>query len=558
MTNREVAIVLDRIADILQIKEDNLFKVRAYRKAARSIYHLDENIHSLHQTDKLGDIPGVGKAVKQKIEEMLQYGTCEYYQKLLDEVPEGVLDMLSLPGIGHKTVKTIYEQTGIDNLEELYQAAQKREIRNLPGMGAKTEYNIKKGFEMLRQNSGKVTLGVALPLAEELRDYLLESKVVEEASLVGSIRRGKPLVSDIDILVAALNYEKIYDKVSNYRELKKIDPPDEKGQCISGKLVFNISFEVIVVPPPDYFHSLVWTTGSKSFRETVFSGVDRNSLSGLASEEAVFTRLNLDFIPPQIRENRGEIEAARAHKLPQLLTSADIKGDLHVHSNWSDGAATVQDMAAAAQKLNYNYLAITDHSKSLPISGGVDENRLSAQSKLIDQLNIELDDFKILKGIEVDILKDGQLDFNDDVLEELDVVIASIHSNFKLDREKQTDRIVNAIKNQHVDIIGHLSGRLLNRRSGYEVDLDTVLENAAKNKVALEINSHPDRLDVDEDTARLAVECGVKIAINSDAHHPDDLRLLKYGVLNARRGWLKAADVINTWDLDDLTDYLKE
>lgn len=554
MTNREVAQVLVKIADILEIKDDNPFKIKAYRNAANAIFKLEENINDLHRLDRIGDIPGVGKAVKAKIEEMLEKGNCEYYVRLLDEVPEGVLQMLSIPGLGHKTVRAIFNHSRISNLEELLKAAQNHEIRQLPGLGSKTEYNIIKGMEILAQNAGKATLGLANPVAEEFKKYLLGCNGVSAACIVGSLRRGKPLVSDIDILVASEDFSAVYDHVSKYTGAIAVDraQPD----LISGKLTYNIDFEVIVTEPADFFPYLVWTTGGKAHRSVIFDNIDIRSLRGLESEAEVYKKLGYHFIPPELRENTGEIEAGKSGKLPLLIERQDIKGDLHVHSSWSDGGTKIEELREAAREMNYDYIAVTDHSKSLPISGGLNEDRLAAQAKVIEALNSQTRDFSILKGIEVDILKEGQLDFDDQILSALDVVIASIHSNFKLDKDKQTERIINAMQNENVNIIGHLTGRLLNRRKGYEIDLEPVLKAAQKNQVALEINSHPDRLDIDAEIAKQAKEYGVKIAINSDAHHKEDLKLIQYGITNARRGWLEPDDVINSWEKDRLLDFL--
>lgn len=555
MTNREIARTLDRIADLLQMQDENPFKIKAYRKAAHSIVHLDEDLHVYYQQDRIGDIPGVGKAVKAKIEEMIEKGSCQYYQRLISEVPEGVVDMLVIPGLGHKTVKLIYDHLGIDNLDDLLKAAEDRKIRTVPGLGGKTEYNIKKGMELLRQAGGRTTLGLALPIAEQFKTYIAESPAVTNISLVGSLRRGKPLVSDIDILVASDSFAEVKKRVKFYREIHQI--VEEGEDFLAGLISFGIRFEVILVRPEIFYGALAWTTGSKEFRHRVWTDAACGDLVNLNSEEEAFQRQNLPFIPPELRENTGEIELAAQGKLPALVSHQDITGDLHIHSDWSDGGAKIQEIVDAARSLGYSYIAITDHSKSLPISGGLNEERLSLQGKVIDALNEGVENFHVFKGIEADILKDGRLDFSDQTLAELDVVIASVHSHFKLDPQQQTERIMQAIKNEHVDIIGHLTGRLLNRRSGYEIKLEPILEAAAKHRVALEINSHPDRLDVDESTARQARELGIKLAINSDAHHREDLHLIHYGVLNARRGWVTSADVLNTMDVSRLKKYLK-
>lgn len=551
MKNRKVATVLVKIADLLQIKGDNPYKIRAYRKAAESIYHLDEDIAILYEKGRVREVPGIGDAVAAKIGEILTTGSCEYYDRLSKEIPVGLLDMLAVPGLGHKSVKLIYDNLGIDNLDDLLQACQRGEIRNVPGLGVRSENNIIKGIAEIKQRSNKTGLGIALPLARDFLFYLLQSRLINKAAIVGSIRRGKEMVSDIDILVASDAPAGLYDFIKDFPAITQIEQVDP--DLIRGELAPVIEFEVIIVAPSDYFHSLVWTTGSKEHRERLFADIDRQDFKDLQSETEVYTRLGLDYIAPELRENRGEIEAARAGNLSKLINFSNIRGDLHVHSNWSDGVERIEDLATAARSLGYEYIAITDHSKSLTISGGLSEERLQAQGKVIDALNAQAPDgFRILKGIEVDILRNGELDFPDHVLKELDIVVASVHSNFKLDADKQTQRIVEAAKNEHVDMIGHLTGRLLSRRSGYEIDVDKIIDTCARYHTALEINAHPDRLDIDEHIARKAKERGVKVAINSDAHHRNGLKLMAYGVTTARRGWLEPGDVLNTLSLDEL------
>ncbi|MDD4802370.1 MAG: DNA polymerase/3'-5' exonuclease PolX [Syntrophomonas sp.] len=555
MTNREVAKTLDNIADILQIKDENPFKVRAYRQAANSIYGLDENINYLYKKGLLGDIPGVGKAIQAKIEELLDKGNLEYYDALLQEVPQGVLDILTIPGIGHKTVQILFAKLGIIDINELLQAALNQKIRTLPGIGAKTECAIINGIEMLKENK-HYTLGLVLPIAEELLAHLKESEQVLNAALVGSIRRGKPLVSDIDILVSAEDEAGVRYNTANFRAVKQII--NSEAGHIEGLLQYNIPFEVIIVADKDYYKSLLRTTGSKDHIKHLQILNNRDAAKDYQSEYQVYSFYNLDYIPPELREDQGEIEAAAEDSLPQLVNEDDIQGDLHVHSNWSDGSGKIAEIAQMADSLNYSYIAITDHSRSLPISGGLNEERLMAQGQEIDQLNAADNRIKILKGTEADILKDGSLDFSAETLREMDIVIGSIHSNFRLEKEKQTDRIVQAMKNENVDIIGHLSGRLLNRRPAYELDYDRILDEASKNRVILEMNSHPDRLDIDAELARKAREYNIKIAINSDAHHKQDLKLIKYGLMNARRGWLEKKDVVNTWSWEEIKAYIKK
>lgn len=555
MDNKDIAAMLDEIADILEILGDNPFKARAYRKAASYIYRIEADLCQLWRDGRLQEIPGVGKAIQAKLEEVMQTGDLQYYQELKQKVPAGVVEMLAIPGLGPKTIGVIYSHTGIDSLEKLYQAAQAKKIRELPGMGAKTEYNIKKGIEMLRSAGETFTLGVALPLAEEFKDYLAAFNFIEAVEIAGSIRRGKPLVGDIDLVVATVQEGMVKDRVRKFRRVIEIS--GEGPGYISGKLNLGIKFEVITVDPGSFLMTLFLATGSRAHREKMLPLLKGLDLSGIRAEEDIYHMLSMQFIPPELREGLEEIEKAREQDLPELVRLEDLRGDLHLHTDWSDGASSLNDMVEKARKLGYSYIAITEHSKSLSVSRGLQEDRLLAQIEAIKSINQARGDFTVLTGIEVDILKDGSLDFTDEILEQLDVVIASIHSYFRLSREEQTERILRAIRNPHVDIIGHLTGRLLIRRPGYQVDVETVLQEAAKHHTVLEINSHPDRLDISEEVARMARDLGVKVAINSDAHHHADLSLARYGVLNARRGWLRKEDVINTLEVSELLAYFR-
>jgi DNA polymerase (family 10) len=556
MTNREVARILEAIADILQIKNDNPFKIKAYRNAAEAVCHLQEDLLPLYRDGRLRDIPGVGKSVQAGIIEILEKGSMSYYDRLLEEIPSGVLDMLAIPGLGHKTINLLYTSLEISSLSELEQAAREHRIRQLPGMGAKSEDNIIKGLELLRQGANKATLGLARPLALEFLQYLERTGVVQRAALVGSIRRGKSLVGDVDILVCADDLERLHNVIETYPGLKKIDECTSTN--IKGRLRWELPFEIIRVASDEFAAAQFWTTGSKAFRKAVLPGGNLQPFRGLSDEAELFGKMGMQYIPPEMRENQGEIEMARRRELPRLVETSDIKGDLHVHSSWSDGGGGMAEMAQAARGMGYVYLAMTDHSQSLSISRGLSEERLQAQGASLEAINSQFKDFTILRGTEVDILKDGRLDYHDEVLKNLEVVIASIHSHFKLDREAQTRRIIAAIEHPLVNIIGHLTGRLLGRRPGYEVDVDRILEACAINQVALEINAHPDRLDIDEGTARQAARLGVKMAVNSDAHDVNDLQLLEYGIINARRGWLTKNDIINCWEIDRLRSFFKK
>ncbi|NLU48858.1 MAG: DNA polymerase/3'-5' exonuclease PolX [Syntrophomonadaceae bacterium] len=555
MDNREIARMLDETADILEILGENPFKVRAYRKAASNINRLETDLREIWAQGRLGELPGVGKAIRAKLEEIMTTGDLRYYRELQKKVPPGVTEMLAIPGLGPKTIGSIYTQTGIDSLEKLYQAARDKKLRELPGIGAKTEYNVKKGIEMLRSLGETVTLGTALPLAEEFKDYLKGYDYVEAVEIVGSIRRGKPLVGDIDLLVASNSENLVREAVKRFRRLREIGK--ESQGYIAGKLGLGVDFEVIIVSPSDFCLAVMLATGSRGHREKLVQEMEGLDVSGASTEADVYGLLSMQFIPPELREDRDEIEQARQHCLPELVKLGDLRGDLHIHTSWSDGASSLEEMVAAARRLGYSYMAVTEHSRSLSVSRGLDEERLMNQVRAIQEINRSLDDFTVLTGIEVDILKDGRLDLPDEILEQLDVVIASVHSHFRLSRQEQTERIISAIKNEHVDIIGHLTGRLLLRRPGYEVDVEAIIEQARKFRTALEINSHPDRLDISEEVARLARDAGVKVAINSDAHHHADMSLVTYGVLDARRGWLRKEDVINTLETGELLAYLR-
>ncbi len=553
--NREVAAILEEVANILEILGDNPYKIRAYRKAAHSICELGEDLEDLWRQGKLHTVDGVGKAIQSKIEEILQTGSLKYHQELLDRVPRGVLRMLDLPGLGPRTVRVIYEHLGITNLNDLLEAAKARKIRELPGLGAKTEYNIKKGIEMLESIGETVTLGTVLPIARDFCTFLSGGEGIEKAELVGSIRRRKPVVHDIDIVVASNEPEMVRQRVARYRNLKDID---ETGDAvIRGRISLGFKFEVIVVSPSDFPMALLLTTGSKEHKEIMLRHMQEAGVASGRSEAEIYEKLGMQWIPPELRENRGEIEQAVARRLPLLINQSEIKGDLHIHTDWTDGAHSLEQMVEQARSMGYSYVAVTDHSQSLKISRGLDEKRLHDQLRLIARMNEEMTDFRILSGIEVDIMRDGTLDFPDEVLEKLDIVVASIHSAFHLSPEEQTHRIISAIENPNVDIIGHLTGRLLTRRAGYQVDIEKVIKAASRRGTILEINAHPDRLDISEEVAFEARKQGVKVAINSDAHQAGDMSLIEYGIYNARRGWLQADDVVNTWPLDRLLQYLE-
>ncbi|MCG0274541.1 MAG: DNA polymerase/3'-5' exonuclease PolX [Thermosediminibacteraceae bacterium] len=567
MKNYIVSIIFSDIADMLEIKGENFFKVRAYRKAARAIANLSEDIESLIETSSLANIEGIGKALEGKIREIVTSGTCAYYEKLKKEIPRGLVEMLKIPGLGAKRIRTIYEALGITTIDELEQAAKQRKLRGLPGIGVKTEQSILKGIQMLKGKMGKMLLSTAFYVADEILEILRSYSAVDKVDVAGSLRRKEELISDLDIIVSSKDPVEIADVVLAYPRIAEVLKRDENR--LSVLLDLGIRVNVRVVEPRSFWIALHYYTGSREHNAKLFEIAQKKGLefdescvvkkeSGELfypeSEEEIYGLLKMPFIIPELRENKGEIEAALEDKLPNSIEVGDIRGDLHIHSNWSDGMNSIEEIAAKAREMGYEYVAITDHSKSLKVARGLDEERLFKQIELIKKLNKEIQGIKILTGIEVDILTNDLLDFDDDVLKELDVVIASIHSGFGQDREKITQRIVKAMYNPYVNIIAHPTGRILGKRESYDVDIDVILKTAAETNTLLEINSTPDRLDLNDNLARKAKEMGVKLVINTDTHELEGLKDIKYGVWVARRGWLEKEDVVNTRPLSQLLE----
>lgn len=570
MRNFEVAFIFNDIADILEIKGENFFKIRAYRKAAHTIENLPIEIEEVAKKSRLQEIDGIGKALEEKIHEILSTGTCRYYEELKRDFPRGLVEMLKIPGLGAKKIKVIYENLGITSIEELEKAAKAHKLRNLPGMGVKTEQSILKGIQTLKGHGERVLLAIALPVANRVVEILSSMNEVSHISIAGSLRRKKEMVKDIDILVAT---EKPDIVVKDFLKLPMISEVKAEGPTkVSVMLNMGIQMDLRLVKPQEFHSALQHFTGSKEhntklrslalkmgykLNEYGFFEKDGEGVFRPKSEEELYAKLSMPYIIPELREDRGEIEAALEDDLPEVVKLENIRGDLHVHSNFSDGVSSIEAMAKKAKALGYEYIAITDHSKSLKIARGLDEGRLREQIEKIKEINARNEGIRILTGIEVDILTDGSLDFDDDILKELDVVIASVHSGFKQDQKTLTSRIVNACHNPYVNMIAHPTGRLLGRRGPYDVDMDKVLEAAAKTGTVLEINASPDRLDLNDVYVKRAMEMGIKIAINTDAHSPEAFTDMIYGVWVARRGWLTADNIINTFPLEKLLKFLK-
>lgn len=569
MDNNEAVWSLNEIADLLEIKGENQFKVRAYRKAAAAIANLSESIENLSQEDRLQEIPGVGKNIAQKLEEMVSTGRFSLLERLREEVSPGLRNITQLPGVGLRAARVIYKHLGISDLGELEKAARARKIRSLPGLGPKTELNIIRGIEIIGAEKDRSPLHLALASAEILVGFLESLETTKKVALSGSIRRGKDMVRDVDIIAWVEDKPLVLETYAKHPHLKEIlSISQDRVEAITW---LGVETDLNLVDEEEFFPFLHWSTGSKEHMENVteyaagrgirLTGTQVLTEEGplqVPREEDIFAALELPFIPPEIREGAEVIEAACEGRLPALIEVSDIQGDLHIHSSWSDGVSTIEDMVREAIAMGYSYLAITDHSKALAIANGLTWERLQDQWKEIERLRYEYAPFTILKGLEVDILKGGILDYGQDVLEQLDIVIASVHSGFKQDAETMTARLLAVLNNPLVDILAHPTGRILGRRPPYEADFEQIFQVAAETGTFLEINASPDRLDLSAEHARMAKEHGIMLAINTDAHDKSRLQEIAFGVTNARRGWLEASDVLNTRHIEDLQEILRE
>lgn len=569
MTNHQVADILLRIADMLDIKGEIRYKVLAYRKAADNILNLGRDINEVWQEGKLKDIPGVGQALSEKIDELLSTGHLRYYERLQEEIPPGVVELLSIPDVGPKTAGLLWERLGITSVAEAERAARGGKLRHLPGLGAKSEARILAGVESLYRRSDRVPLGTAWPVAQEILSALkADCPAVQQAVAAGSLRRMKATVGDLDLLVTSTAPQEV---VACFTGLPQVAEVSLSGPTKATVILHNgLQADLRVLPVERYGSLLQYFTGSKehnvalrelaqkqglSLSEYGFKRGDEEMLC--PAERDVYRTLGLPWIPPELREARGEIEAALEHRLPKLIELEDIQGDLHVHTDWSDGAGPIGEMALAAQARGYRYLVISDHSQGLGVAGGLTPERLREQRAEIERLNESFTNFRLLQGAEVEIKADGSLDFPDEVLAGLDVVVASLHSGLRQERERITGRLIKAMRNPHVDVIGHPMGRLIGQREESAVDIDRILKVAAETDTVMEVNGSPSRLDLDDVHIRRAIELGVKLAINSDAHAPEGLAAMIYGVVTARRGWAEASDVVNTWPVEDLLQQLR-
>jgi DNA polymerase (family 10) len=571
MKNREVAQLFSDVAEMLSIRGDQIHRVLAYRRAAENISELGRDINQIAEEGSLTKIPGIGKTLADKIEEMLTTGTLQFYEKLAEEIPPSLLEMLRVEGLGPKRVKQIYEVLGVATLDELTAVARTGKLRDLPGMGAKSEAKILAAIEALaRHGDGRTPLGDAWPVAQAILMELVQVPGVTKTAVAGSLRRMKETIGDIDLLVAADDYLPVMER---FCTLDAVETVVGRGPTKSRIVLLNgIGVDLRVLPAARWGTLLSYFTGSKdhnvrlrelalkqglSLNEHAFTPENGGPEILCADEEMIYETLGLPFIPPTLREDRGEIEAALRGELPNLIQIDDIRSDLHMHTTWSDGKMSVLEMAKAAQARGFQHIVITDHSVSLGIANGLSIDRLRQQAAEIRTADETMGaGFRVLHGTEMEIKADGTLDFPDEVLAELDFVIASLHTGLSQPREKVTQRMLNAINNPHVDMIAHPTGRLLPDRPGADLDMDAIFEAAVATDTILEINANSSRLDLRDGHVRRAIELGVKIAINCDAHHPDQFDLLHYGVATAQRGWAEAHHIVNTWTTTEFLAFI--
>ncbi|MEW6143720.1 MAG: DNA polymerase/3'-5' exonuclease PolX [Thermodesulfobacteriota bacterium] len=567
--NTEIAEIFGHMSDMLNVLGENPFKVRAYRNAAENILELGEDIEEIAARDELTEIPGVGKDLAEKINAYIKTGKIKEYDKLREKVPLDLVDLLHIQGLGPKTLALLFKELNVRNLAGLEKALGGEEILKFKGMGKKKIDDIKRGVEIFKESKERTLLGAAMPLAEEVVREIAKIPGTEGTIIAGSLRRMRETIGDMDILTIADKTEPVVDAFTGMKSVKDVlASGGTKGSVI---LKGGMQADLRVVGPESYGAALMYFTGSKSHNVklrtlAVKKGLklneyglyrDEKRIAG-ETEKEMYKTLGLPFIPPELREDRGEIEAAIEGKLPDLIELGDIRGDLHTHTKWSDGKATIEEMAESALELGYEYIAITDHSPSQTIANGLSIDRLRAKQKELESVARRFRNIKILMGTEVDIKSDGTLDYPDSVLKELDVVIASVHSGFKMERETMTNRIIRAVKNPYVHAIGHPTGRLIGERDPYDVDIDKVIEAALEYGKALEVNGSYWRLDMNDLHAKKAIDAGVKVIISTDAHSTDQLKFMRYGVGTARRGWVEKKDVLNALSYKELMERLRK
>jgi DNA polymerase (family 10) len=567
--NAEIAEKFNEVADLLEIEGANRFRVRAYRDAAGTIGRLPQNVHDmLAEGEDLSQLPGIGDDLAGKIEEIVETGRLTQLQELRERLPASLTDLMDVSGLGAKRVAVLHEELGVASLAELEEAARQGRIRELEGFGEKMEENILEEAQQVQDEEKRTLLVNAERVAEALIDYLGRHDDAAQLEVAGSYRRRQETVGDLDILITSEAPAKVMDHFVAYEDVDEIVSRGDTRSTVTLRSGLNVDLRVVA--GESYGAALLYFTGSKAHNiELRDMALDRdwkvNEYGVFADEERIageteaeiYDLLDLPYIAPELRENRGEIAAAQAGELPELITADAIRGDLQCHTTASDGRASLEEMAEAARKRGYAYLAITDHSPNVAVTQGLDAERLAEQIDAIEALNEKFDDFRILKSSEVDILEDGSLDLPDEILKRLDLRVCSIHSHFDLSPEKQTERIIRAMDNPYFNILAHPTGRRIGERQPYAVDMERIMEAALERGCFLEVNAQPDRLDLKDDYCKLAREMGLKVAISTDAHNANELDHMRFGVYQARRGWLTADNVINTRELNDLLALLQ-
>jgi len=570
MRNVEFALIFREISLYLEMQGVQ-FKPRAYEKVAYTLEAMEESLAEIYKRGgikALREVPGVGEAIAEKIEEIIQTGKLTYYEELRRKTPVDIRALTAIEGVGPKMVKVLYEKLEVKDVSDLERVAQIGKIRGLPHFGEKMEQKILRGIEFLKQGSGRVTLGAALPLILEIHGRLRELSDVDEVEVAGSIRRRKETVGDADILAISSRPEKVMDFFVSMPEVAHVLGKGKTKAMI--KLKNGLDVDLRVVPEESFGAALNYFTGSKDHNVALrriaqekglklneyglFRGSQR--IAG-KTEEEIYKVLGLSFIPPEIREDQGEIEAAKKGEIPDLVGYQDLRGDLQIQTTWTDGANSIEEMAEEARRLGLEYIAITDHTKGLAMTGGSDEKKLLRQMATIEKINRSLKGITVLKGAEVNINKDGSLDIKDEVLAELDVVGIAVHSHFNLPRREMTERIKRAMRNPHADILFHPTGRVIQKREPYDVDMDEIIRTAKETGTVLEVDAYPNRLDLKDEHVRKAIEAGVKLVIDSDAHSVNHMRFLEFGVAQARRGWARKNDILNTLPEKDFIRSLK-
>jgi DNA polymerase (family 10) len=572
LKNALVAKILFEIADMLDM-QDVQFKPAAYRRAARTVENLSMPIEDVYAKGGLDDLPGVGVAIAKKISEIVETWSLKYYEELKKSTPVDLESLTSIEGIGPKTVKLLYRRLGIKSIDELESAAKQHKIRTIKGLGPKVEQNILENVALARDKKKRVLLAVALPIAEaiaqELRNALAAKKISGKIEVAGSLRRMLESIGDIDILATCNQSEYLADQFTGMSDVRRVL---EKGETkCSVVMKSNIQVDLRLVAEKSFGSALMYFTGSKDHNVALrrlaiekkwklneyglFSG--ETQLAG-ETEEEVYGKLGLSYLPPELREDHGEIAAAAAHKLPSLIPYDAIRGDLHAHTKWSDGTRTIEEMVHAAQAMGYEYVAITDHYSTLKVANGLSGSQIREQGKRIDELNKKLTDITVLKGCEVDIAPDGTLRVQKEVLRELDVVVASVHGSYKQTKKEMTDRLVAVMESGYINIIGHPTNRKITVKNSADIDMEKIFDVSKRTRTYLEINSTPQRLDINDANARAAIQAGCKLAIDTDAHHTEDFMNIRLGLGVARRVWAEAKDIINTQSLDDLKQTLRK